>query len=74
MMTEDLSGMPLHVEIRETIRAMIARGHDPLEVAEAAQVVASALSVSIEGEVRAGAKLYAAGLALLENSRKHAAA
>lgn len=74
MMTEDLSSMPLHDEIRSTLRAMIRRGVDPLEVAEAAQVVASALSISIEGEARAGAKLYAAGLALMENTKKRAAA
>lgn len=74
MMTEDLSSMPLHDEIRSTLRAMIRRGLDPLEVAEAAQVVASALSISIEGEARAGAKLYAAGLTLMENTKKRAAA
>lgn len=70
MMTEDLSGMPMHEEIRDTMRAMIRRGLDPLEVAEAAQVVATALSVSVEGEVRAGAKLYAAGTALMKGAEK----
>lgn len=65
MMDEDLSGLPLHDEIRATLRAMIRRGIDPLEVAEAALAVGSALSVSIEGQVRAGAKLYGAGVALL---------
>ncbi|MFB0487771.1 hypothetical protein ABIE45_000357 [Methylobacterium sp. OAE515] len=65
MLTDDLSDMPLHDEIRSTLRAMIRRGLDPLDVAEAALAVGSALSVSIEGQVRAGSKLYAAGSALL---------
>ncbi|GEL42251.1 hypothetical protein MEX01_28420 [Methylorubrum extorquens] len=70
MMTEDLSGMPVHEEIRDTLRAMIRRGLDPLEVAEAAQVVATALSVSVEGEARAGAKIYAAGAAIMKAAEK----
>ena len=63
-----------HEEIRDVMSNMIRRGLDPLEVAEAAQTVASALSVSIEGDVRAGSKLYAAGAALLNAARSRAAA
>lgn len=66
MMDEDLSAMPLCAEIRETLRAMIARGEDPLEVAEAAHIVAAAVGASVEGLPRTGAKLYAAASAMLK--------
>lgn len=65
MLTEDLSDLPLHDEIRSTLRAMIRRGLDPLDVAEAALAVGCSLAISIEGQVRAGSRLYAAGSALL---------
>lgn len=68
VMAEDLSDMPVHDEVRDALRAMIARGLDPLEVADAAFSVATALSLAIEGEVRTGAKLYATGAALMQAS------
>lgn len=74
MMTEDLSDMPLHREVRDTLRTMIAAGADPLDVAEAALAVAGALAVNVEGPVRAGSKLYAAGAALLSAAGERAVA
>lgn len=68
MLTEDLSDMPLHREMRDVFRRMIADGADPLDVAEAALAVGGALAVSIEGQIRTGSKLYAAGAALLSAS------
>jgi hypothetical protein len=65
MLTENLSDLPLHQEIREAMRKMISAGNDPLDVAEAALSVAGALAVSVEGQARTGSKLYAAGAALL---------
>lgn len=65
LLTEDLSDLPLQQEIRDKLRAMIAAGHDPLEVAEAAFAVAGGLAVAIEGPLRTGARLYGAGAAML---------
>lgn len=65
MLAENLSDMPLHGAIRENLRTLIAAGHDPLDVAEAAMTVAASLSIAVEGQIRTGSKLYAAGSALL---------
>lgn len=65
MLDEDLTDLPLQQEIRENLRAMIAAGHDPLEVAEAAIAVAGALALSVEGPARTGAMLAGVGAAML---------
>lgn len=72
MLTEDLTDLPLQQEVRNVLRRLIAEGHDPLDVSEAALATASALSISVEGQTRTGAKLYAAGAALLNCAGKTA--